>query len=88
MLWNMIYGTVRRYQEDHPDWIFLRHEDISMDPAAHFRDLFEQLDLAFTPEAVPGDYVIVHVGCAISVIDEDAANQVFEALREVDGGRR
>lgn len=50
LLWNMIYGTVLRYREDHRDWIFLSHEDISMDPVTHFRELFEALDLAFTPE--------------------------------------
>ncbi|MHB1310710.1 MAG: HypC/HybG/HupF family hydrogenase formation chaperone [Gemmatimonadaceae bacterium] len=32
-------------------------------------------------EAAVGDYVIVHVGFAISTVDEDEANRTFEALR-------
>ena len=50
LLWNMIYTMVRLYREKHPHWIYLRHEDISMDPVSHFKDLFEKLDLRFTPE--------------------------------------
>jgi hydrogenase expression/formation protein HypC len=41
--------------------------------------------LEHVPEAAPGDYVIVHVGFAISRIDEEEARQVFEFLRSNDG---
>jgi hydrogenase expression/formation protein HypC len=36
------------------------------------------------PEAVEGDYVIVHVGLAISVMDEKEALRVFEYLEQMD----
>jgi hydrogenase expression/formation protein HypC len=36
------------------------------------------------PEAKVGDYVVVHVGFAISVVDEDEAIRVFEYLRSMD----
>jgi len=36
------------------------------------------------PEAVVGDYVIVHVGFAISKVDEEEAQQVFRYLKEMD----
>lgn len=42
------------------------------------------VSLACVPEAVVGDYVTVHVGFALSVIDEEEANQTFEYLREMD----
>jgi hydrogenase expression/formation protein HypC len=35
-------------------------------------------------EAVPGDYVLVHVGFALSRIDEEEAKKVFELLAEMD----
>jgi hydrogenase expression/formation protein HypC len=35
-------------------------------------------------EAVPGDYVLVHVGFALSRIDEDEANRVFALLKEME----
>jgi hydrogenase expression/formation protein HypC len=40
------------------------------------RDAF----LNFVPEAQVGDYVIVHVGFAISRLDEEEARRTFEAL--------
>ncbi len=43
----------------------------------------KEVSLAYVPEAVVGDYVIVHVGFAISRVDEAEARQVFEYLREM-----
>jgi hydrogenase expression/formation protein HypC len=37
------------------------------------------------PEAQLGDYVLVHVGFAISRIDEQQAMETLEALREIGG---
>ena len=37
----------------------------------------------FLPEAEPGDYVLVHVGFAISKIDEAEARRTYELLEEI-----
>jgi hydrogenase expression/formation protein HypC len=39
---------------------------------------------AFVPEALPGDYVIVHAGVAISRLDADEAARLLEHLRAMD----
>ena len=39
--------------------------------------------LDFVPEAVVGDYVLVHVGFAISRLDEDEARRTFEYLEQM-----
>lgn len=40
--------------------------------------------LAYVADTVqPGDYVVVHVGFAISRVDEEEARRTFEALREM-----
>jgi hydrogenase expression/formation protein HypC len=49
-----------------------------------FGGIQKEVNLAFVPEANVGDYVIVHVGFAISRVDEKEAMQVFEYLREMD----
>lgn len=49
-----------------------------------FGGIVKEVNLAYVPEARVGDYVIVHVGFAISVIDEREARQVFEYLRQMD----
>jgi len=49
-----------------------------------FGDVVKEVSLAFVPEAGVGDYVVVHAGTAIEVIDEEAAMNVFETFRELD----
>jgi hydrogenase expression/formation protein HypC len=41
------------------------------------------VNLAFTPEVQPGDFVLVHVGFAISVIDQEEAARTFKYLEEI-----
>jgi hydrogenase expression/formation protein HypC len=49
-----------------------------------FGGVLKEASLAYVPEATVGDYVIVHVGFAISRLDEAEAEKVFEYLREME----
>jgi len=49
-----------------------------------FGGIVKEVNLAYTPDAAVGDYVIVHVGFAISTIDEREAERVFAYLQELD----
>jgi len=49
-----------------------------------FGGVLKEASLAYVPEAKVGDYVIVHVGFALSRVDEDEAKKVFEYLREME----
>ena len=57
-----------------------------------FGGISKEINVAYVPEAKVGDYVIVHVGFAISVIDEREASRIFRYLSEIgdlealDGG--
>ncbi|MDR3691747.1 MAG: HypC/HybG/HupF family hydrogenase formation chaperone [Fimbriimonas sp.] len=48
-----------------------------------FGTVLREVNVAFVPEAEPGDYVLVHVGVAISRIDEEEAKTVFEYLEQI-----
>lgn len=48
-----------------------------------FGGIAKEVNLTFVPEANLGDYVLVHVGVAISVIDEAEAERVFQYLDEI-----
>ncbi|HUA16798.1 MAG TPA: HypC/HybG/HupF family hydrogenase formation chaperone [Verrucomicrobiae bacterium] len=50
-----------------------------------FGGIRKDVNLAYTPEAEVGKYVLVHVGFAISVIDEAEAQRVFQYLEEMGG---
>ena len=50
----------------------------------NFGGILKEVNLAYVPDAMPGDYVLVHVGFALSIVDEAEANLVFEYLRQMD----
>jgi hydrogenase expression/formation protein HypC len=48
-----------------------------------FGGIQKDVNLTCVPEAKVGDYVIVHVGFALSLVDEREAATVFEYLRQM-----
>jgi len=57
-----------------------------------FAGIVKRVNLSYVPDARPGDFVLVHVGFAISTVDEEEAGKVFSYLKEMgdlselDGG--
>ena len=49
-----------------------------------FGGIVKEVNLAYVPQAQVGDYVIVHVGFAISRVDPDEAGRVFDYLKQID----
>lgn len=49
-----------------------------------FGGITREVCLAYVPDVQVGEYVLVHVGFAISKIDEQEAASVFEMLRQMD----
>lgn len=49
-----------------------------------FGGITREACLAYVPEARIGEYVLVHVGFAISRVDEDEAQRTYQALAELD----
>ncbi len=48
-----------------------------------FGGIVRKVNLSYTPDVKVGDYVVVHVGFAISKIDEEEALRVFEYLKRM-----
>lgn len=49
-----------------------------------FGGIVKEVNLACVPEARVGDFVLVHVGMALHVVDEEEAKQVMGYLRTMD----
>ncbi len=49
----------------------------------NFSGIRRDINLAYIPEARPGQYCLAHVGFALSLVDEAEANRVFEFLKEI-----
>lgn len=49
-----------------------------------FGGILKEVNLAYVPEVKVDDYVIVHVGFAISILNEQEAHKVFDTLRDLE----
>jgi hydrogenase expression/formation protein HypC len=69
--------------------IFVQGEDPLLRYArVSFAGVIKNVSLTCAPEAKIGDYVLVHVGVAISIVDQKDAEETYEYLRqmgELDG---
>ena len=48
-----------------------------------FGGIKKEVSLACTPEVKLGDYVLVHVGLAISIVDKVEAERIYKYLEEI-----
>lgn len=48
-----------------------------------FCGMRKTVNLAYTPEVVPGDFVLVHAGFAISRVDREEAAQIYQDFRSI-----
>ena len=51
-----------------------------------FGEVSRQISIWLTPDVKPGDYVLLHTGYAISVIDEAEAKETLNLLEEIADG--
>jgi hydrogenase expression/formation protein HypC len=58
-------------------------EGIDCTGRVSFGGVIKEVSLAYVPEVQVGDYVIVHVGFALSIVDEAEAQRVFQYLEEL-----
>ncbi len=48
-----------------------------------FDGIHKEVNLTMVPEAKVGDYVLVHVGAAISIVDEVEARKTFDLIKQM-----
>jgi hypothetical protein len=48
LLWDIVYRVVDRYRAAHPDWIYVRHEDLSTSPADGFMSMCGRLGIEYS----------------------------------------
>jgi hydrogenase expression/formation protein HypC len=59
-----------------------RKEEMPM-AKVDFGGITKDICLAYTPEAEMGQYVLVHVGFAISLIDQDEADEIVDMINQI-----
>ena len=59
--------------------------DFARSGTVSFAGITKTINLTFVPEAKVDDYVMVHVGFAMSIVEEDEAKHTLEYLRDMGG---
>lgn len=59
------------------------HDPLLRKGSVDFSGIVKEISLAYVPEAQIGDYVVVHAGFALSVLDPDEAQAGLQAFREL-----
>jgi hypothetical protein len=49
--WQLLHIAIKYYQEKYPNWCYIRHEDLSIDPIDQFVGLFNRLDIEYNLKA-------------------------------------
>ena len=60
--------------------IEIQGDDLTARGLVRFGEVERWVNLALTPDVSAGDYVLVHVGFSITVIDIDEAQRIFDIL--------
>jgi len=63
--------------------IELQYNDTVRMAKINFGGITKEASLEMLPEANIGDYVLVHVGVAISIVNEEEAQKTFRYLKEI-----
>jgi hydrogenase expression/formation protein HypC len=58
-------------------------DDLLRSAKVSFGGIIKDVNLSMTPEAKEGDYVLVHVGVAISIVDEHEAGKILNYLTDM-----
>ena len=59
------------------------HQESLPQARVGFGGVEKNIIIAYTPEAKPGDYVLVHVGFALKIINEDEAGRILRDLADI-----
>lgn len=88
LLWRLIHHTIADYRTQHPDWLVVRHEDLSLDPIESYATVFAALDLPYTEEV---QEAILRSSDQSNPVDRDENGRRFltrDSRANIDNWRR
>jgi len=80
LLYNCIYHVVDGYRRKHPEWTFVRHEDLSLNPVEEYRKIYGRIKLEFTPAV---EARILETSGPHNPAEPDGRNEFVRNSREV-----
>lgn len=93
LLWNVLYTVVEQYRERHPDWTVVRNEDLATTPKEEFRNLCNELNIAFdaSMEEAVSEFTTMdnpdQEEMPLHATQRDSQSQAWKWKRTLDGAR-
>ena len=84
LLWKTLYGVVGKFEDRHPDWLFLRHEDLARHPVEGFAKIYRYYGLDYTPEieARVAAAPLAHLGRFNESFTEAQVEYIMDAVKD------
>jgi hypothetical protein len=79
LLWKCIHKTVATYNKLHPEWIFMKHEELSRDPLMNFNYIYKKFGLNFTEKVKKG---IIKSSCENNPTEQEAGKEFRRNSKE------
>jgi len=79
LLWNCIHHTISIYKESHPEWLFVKHEYLSLEPVNQFQLIYETFGLEFTDKARS---IILRSSSSNNPVEFNTTNQLLRNSKE------
>ena len=79
LLWNCIHHTIQIYKLRNPSWVFVRHEDLSLNPIDLFRSIFKSFNLDYTDSVKS---LIIKSTGAHNPVEQQLGNEFVRDSRE------
>jgi hypothetical protein len=86
LLWNLIHHAIAMFREEREGWMFYRHEDLSLDPVALFKEMYDGLGLTWTDTV--REVIEDHSGNANPAETSDAASHKRDSRRAITAWKR
>lgn len=91
--WRLLNKVILNFREKHPEWIYVRHEDISRDPLGQFAALFGDIGMPFTAgtkrfllaSTHVSDHQSVTKPVATSDVTRNSVENVYSWKRRLNG---
>lgn len=78
LLWNIIYSVVFQYYEKYKDkWLFIRHEDLSLEPINTFNMIYKRLGLTFNSRIREKIYKYTHTSKSKDNLKRNSKSNIF-----------
>lgn len=80
LAWKTLHHVILTYQQRHPEWLFVKHEELSSDPLKGFENIYAQLGLQFDSRV---QSMIQELSCSINPSDMTSRDIPVSSTRSI-----